>query len=243
MVANSYFGEHRTFNGVLMNRLRGDRGLNYGDYSYLERFEGGLGSNTRFPDVNTPLRQQYFNIWLRPVQPENAHFAVRAALHELEKFVENGLTKEQFDQTRKFLLNYSKLWAQTLDRRLGYKMDSEFYGSDYFINRIDKELKSLSVDDVNKAVKKYISAKNLKVALVADDASGLMEAMLSNAPSPIKYASPVSDKILEDDKVIAMKPLGINKARSHLVPVSQLFENESPGATMERKDQEGGHYR
>jgi zinc protease len=243
MVANSYFGEHRTFNGVLMNRLRGDRGLNYGDYSYLERFEGGLGSNTRFPDVNTPLRQQYFSIWLRPVQPENAHFAVRAALHELEKFVETGLTHEQFEQTRKFLLNYSKLWAQTLDRRLGYKMDSEFYGSDYFIDRIDKELKSLSVDDVNKAVKKYISAKNLKVALVADDASGLMEAMLSNAPSPIKYASPVSDKILEDDKVIAMKPLGINKAKSHLVPVSQLFENESPGATMERKDQEGGHYR
>ena len=243
MVANSHFGEHRTFNGVLMNRLRGDRGLNYGDYSYLERFEGGLGSNTRFPDVNTPLRQQYFSIWLRPVQPENAHFAVRTALYELEKFVENGLTQEQFEQTRKFLLNYSKLWAQTLDRRLGYKMDAEFYGTEYFIDRIDKELRSLSVADVNKAIKKYISDKNLKVALVADDAKGLMDAMLSNAPSPIKYASPVSERILEEDKVISMKPLGINRAKSRLVPVSGLFENESPGVTMERKDQEGGKYR
>ncbi len=33
MVANSYFGEHRTFNGVLMNSIRGNRGMNYGDYS------------------------------------------------------------------------------------------------------------------------------------------------------------------------------------------------------------------
>ena len=33
MVANSYFGEHRTFNGRLMNQMRGLRGLNYGDYS------------------------------------------------------------------------------------------------------------------------------------------------------------------------------------------------------------------
>ena len=85
MVANSYFGEHRTFNGVLMNRLRGDRGLNYGDYSYIERFIGGTGGGSRFPDVNTPLRQQSFSIWLRPVQPENAHFAIRAAKFELEK--------------------------------------------------------------------------------------------------------------------------------------------------------------
>ena len=36
MVANSFLGEHRTFNGRLMNELRGDRGLNYGDYSYIE---------------------------------------------------------------------------------------------------------------------------------------------------------------------------------------------------------------
>ena len=35
-VANSYLGEHRTFNGKLMQDLRGKRGLNYGDYSYDE---------------------------------------------------------------------------------------------------------------------------------------------------------------------------------------------------------------
>jgi zinc protease len=239
LVANSYFGEHRTFNGVLMNRLRGDRGLNYGDYSYIERFTGGLGSNSRFADVNTPLRQQYFNIWLRPVQPENALFSVRAAMYELEKFVDKGLTKEEFEQTRKFVVNYSRLWAQTLDRRLGYKMDSEFYGmKDDYIERIGKELKALKAEDVNRTIKKYISAKNLKVAIVTNDAKSLKDAMLSNAPSPIKYQSPVSEKILEEDKTISTLPLGINASKTRIVPVSQLFENESPGVTIEKKDDE-----
>lgn len=236
MVANSFLGEHRTFNGVLMNRLRGDRGLNYGDYSYIERFIGGLGSGNAFPNVNTPLRQQYFSIWLRPVQSENAHFAVRAALYELQKFVDRGLSAKEFEQTRNFLANYSKLWAQTLDRRLGYTMDSEFYGTDYYIDRIEKELKTMTVDDVNKAIKKYLDPKNMKVAVVAEDAKGLLEKMLTNEPSPIKYSSPVSQRILDEDKEITVLPLGINKERSRVVPVEQLFENESPGQVIERKE-------
>ncbi len=224
LIANSYFGEHRTFNGVLMNRLRGDRGLNYGDYSYIERFLGGTQSGSRFPYLNTPLRQQYFSIWLRPVPPEKAHFAVRNALHELERLVQHGLTEKQFQETRKFLLNYSKLWAQTLDRRLGYRMDSEFYGTEYYIDRIDRELKSLTLEEVNSAIRKYLNSKNLKVAIVAQGAEKLMESMLANEPSAIQYASPVSDHILKEDKVIMRLPLGINKSKTKVLPAADLFE-------------------
>lgn len=222
MVANSYFGEHRTFNGVLMNKLRGDRGLNYGDYSYIEHFvqDGG----TRFQLPNTPRRQQYFSIWIRPVQPENAHFAIRNAMYELKKLVENGLTQEQFDMTRKFLINYSKLWVQTSSRRLGYQMDSEFYGTEFFIDRIEKELKSMKLEDVNNAIKKYLSAENIKIAVVTNDADSLSEAIFNNSPSPIKYASPVSPNILEEDKIIESFPLKINKEKSRVVNVEELFE-------------------
>ncbi|HTY37529.1 MAG TPA: pitrilysin family protein, partial [Bacteroidota bacterium] len=145
MVANSYFGEHRTFSGVLMNRLRGDRGLNYGDYSYIEKFVGGLGSLGVFPQLNTPLRQQYFSIWLRPIPADKTFFGIRDALFELKNLVEKGLSPSDFEATRKFVINYSKLWAATIDRRLGYQMDSEFYDSPYFIDRIEQELKSLTV--------------------------------------------------------------------------------------------------
>ncbi len=224
LVANSYFGEHRTFNGVLMNRLRGDRGLNYGDYSYIERFIGGLGGP--FPDLNTPLRQQYFSIWLRPVQPENTHFAIRNALFELKNLVEKGISKEDFEATRKFVTNYSKLWSATLSRRLGYVMDSEFYGSDYYIDRIERELKTLTVDDVNAAIRKYLHPSDIKIAVVVDEGKGqeFFNAMMTNAPSPIKYASPVSQKILEQDKTIESFPLTLNRTKSKVVSAKDLFE-------------------
>ncbi|MBI1804314.1 MAG: insulinase family protein [Ignavibacteriae bacterium] len=226
MVANSYFGEHRTFNGVLMNRLRGDRGLNYGDYSYIEKFEGGLGSNGVFPTLNTPLRQQFFSIWLRPVQPENTHFAIRNALFELKNLVERELSKDDFEQTRKFVISYSKLSAATMSRRLGYMMDSEFYGSDYYIDRIDRELKMLTVDDVNAAIKKYLHPSDIKIAVAVDEGKGkdFLDAMTFNKPSPIKYQSPVSQNILDQDKLIEVFPLTVNAAKSKVVNAKELFE-------------------
>ncbi len=222
MVVNSYFGEHRTFNGVLMNRLRGDRGLNYGDYSYIENFIQDGGSRFQLP--NTPRREQFFSIWIRPVQPENAHFAIRNAMYELKKLVENGITEENFEMTKKFVINYSKLWAQTASRRLGYKLDSEFYGTEFFIDKMEKEIKALKLDDVNNAIKKYLNAENIMVAVVCNDAASLKEAMFNNAPSPIRYASPVSQNILDEDKIIEVFPLEINKEKSRIVPVSELFE-------------------
>ena len=48
-----------------MQDLRGKRGLNYGDYSYIEDFiQEGMST---FPVPNNPRRQQYFSIWIRPV--------------------------------------------------------------------------------------------------------------------------------------------------------------------------------
>ena len=111
MVANSYFGEHRTFNGLLMNKMRGQRGLNYGDYSYIEHFVQDGGS--RLPVPNIPRRQQFFSIWIRPVPHHNAHFALRQALRELRVLVDEGLGDADFEATREFLVNYSKLYVQT----------------------------------------------------------------------------------------------------------------------------------
>ena len=137
-VANSYLGEHRTFNGKLMQDLRGKRGLNYGDYSYIEDFiqEGG----STFPVPNNPRRQQYFSIWIRPVPQDKAVFALRAALWELDRLVEKGMSPSDFEATRSFLLNYSKLWVQTLSRRLGYAIDGQFYGRKDLVTELAERL-------------------------------------------------------------------------------------------------------
>jgi len=223
VVANSYLGEHRTFNGVLMNHLRGDRGLNYGDYSYIENFiqEGG----STFPAPNIPRRQQFFSVWIRPVEPKNTQFAIRAAMREVQLLIDSGLTEQQFETTRDFLVNYSKLWVQTQSRRLGYVMDSEFYGIPYYVDYLAKQLSALSVNDVNAAIRKHLQAKNYYLSVVAKDAGPLKEALLSNAPSPIQYNNPnVPAEILAQDKVIQVLPININKDKFRIVPSGDLFE-------------------
>ena len=223
LVANSYLGEHRTFNGRLMNVMRGDRGLNYGDYSYIEDFiqEGG----STFPLTNIPRRQQFFSIWIRPVAPGNALFALRQATRELKKLVDSGLSAEDFETTRKYLLNYSRLWAQDQSRRLGYQMDSEFYGTKLVIDRIQDELPRLKVADVNAAVKRHLQTDNLTVAIVTQDAAAVKETLLSGHPTPITYQTPTTNEaLLKEDKEIEAFPLPLARERVRVVKAQELFE-------------------
>ena len=90
----SYFGQHRSSNSYLYGRLRELRGLNYGDYAYIEYFPRGMFQFE--PDPNIARQQQIFQIWIRPVEPQNANFTLRAALYEYDKLVKNGLSKEDF---------------------------------------------------------------------------------------------------------------------------------------------------
>ncbi len=223
MIANSYLGEHRTFNGRLMNKMRGERGLNYGDYSYIENFIQDGGS--AFPLPNVARRQQFFSIWIRPVAHANSLFALRQAVRELKLLVDAGMSSSDFEATRKYVLNYSRLWTQDLSRRLGYRMDSEFYGIDSFIDRIQQELTRLKVEDVNAAVKRHLQERNLAVAIVTPDAAAMKEALLSGKPTPITYQTPTtSEALLEEDKQIEAFPLPVNRERVSIVKAQDLFE-------------------
>src|SRR5205807_9487224 len=80
-VARAWLGEHRASTGRLYQRLREIRGLNYGDYTYIEFFTRPGGQF--FPSPNTVRRAQAFEIWIRPVVPANAQMSLRLALYEL----------------------------------------------------------------------------------------------------------------------------------------------------------------
>ncbi len=222
LLANSYLGEHRTFNGVLMNELRGKRGLNYGDYSYIENFiqEGG----TTFPVPNIPRRQQYFSLWLRPVPHPNALFALRAALYHVERLVREGIPERAFQQTRSFLATYSRLWAQNLDRRLGYLQDSEFYGVPDYLAEVRARLAGMNRNQVNEAVRRHLRASNVVVVLVSEDARGMLEALESGSPTPIAYDSAETPAgVLQEDRIIEKFPVPINSRRSAVVNPGELF--------------------
>ncbi len=220
MVANSFLGEHRTFHGRLMQQLRGKRGLNYGDYSYIEYYFQPPFTNT--PTPNVPRRLQYFSVWVRPVVPNTAHFALRNAIYEVERLIAQGMTQEEFELTRDYLINYSKLWAQTLPDRLGFLMDSRFYGTDYFIDEIDERLKALTLEEVNAAISRYIQADDFKAVLVTDGAEAVRAALEGDEPSPMPYNAPPEAEVVEEDKLI--EGLSVKSDEITIVAVDTMFE-------------------
>jgi zinc protease len=220
MVANSFLGEHRTSFGVLMNQLREKRGLNYGDYSYIEYWDRPPFTTNPSPEV--PRREQYFSVWIRPVVPADAHFALRAGLYEVQRLRDRGMTQAELDITRDFLINYSKLWAQSLEDRLGFHMDSRYYGMPYYIDEIEARLKKLTLADVNAAIKKYLTTESYDAVIVTANAQQLKETLQKDEPSPKTYNSTVTPDILAADKTI--QALKVQPTRIDVVPVAEVFQ-------------------
>jgi zinc protease len=220
MVANSFLGEHRTFHGRLQQQLRQARGLNYGDYSYIEYWF--FPPRTSKPTPNVPRREQYFSVWLRPLVPNTAHFAVRNALYEVERLRDKGLTQAEFDLTREFLLNYTKLWGQTLRDRLGFQMDSRYYGMPSYLDEIQTRLPKLTVEDVNRAAKKYLQTENFEAVIVTAKAADFKAALEKDEPSPMKYNTQAAPEVLTADKTI--EALKVKPTSIEIVPVAQVFE-------------------
>jgi zinc protease len=221
-VANSWLGEHRNSSSHLYNVLREIRGLNYGDYSYIEYFPNGGALQT--PPPNSARRRQIFEIWIRPVPNAARQFALRGAIREYEHLVENGLTQGEFDLTRKFLHNYVLHYAPTTMDRLAFALDDKFYnvpGSHLELFR--KMLEQVTLPEVNAAVKKYWQYKNMQIVIVTKDAESLKKALVTNAPSPYTYPTPKPESVLKEDKEISTYKLDIKPENVRIVPVGELF--------------------
>jgi zinc protease len=221
-LAAAYLGQHRTFAGRLMQKMRADRGLNYGDYAYAEHFV--QDGHTRFPLPNVARKQQYFSVWIRPVQPEQAHFALRMAVRELETFVREGISQPDFGRIQRFVDGYFALFAQTEQQRLGNLLDDAFYGvSGPHLDTLRAAMRALTREQVNAAVKRHLDPSKLQIALVARDAEKLSAALLGGEPSPIAYPAEKPPELLEEDKLIAAHPLNLRAEQLRIVPVGQVF--------------------
>ncbi len=230
-LANSWLGEHRNSSSHLYQVIREARGLNYGDYSYLEAWPGG--HFTSLPPVNVARRSQIFQIWIRPVSSvkegdlhDRALFALRAALRELERLVDQGLSEEEFALTRGFLWNYTVNLGSTLSRRLGYRLDDRFYGipDPGYLAGIRPGLNGLTRDSVNQAVKRHLRSGDFWVVLITRDAEAMKRKLLSGEPTPISYPAPKPPAILEEDALISRFPIPVSEDRIEIVRVQEVFE-------------------
>jgi zinc protease len=222
-IAASWLGEHRSPSSHLYQVIRESRGLNYGDYAYIENYpEGG---RREVPPENVGRRKQLFEIWIRPVPNAARQFAARAALREWKNLIDNGMTQENFNLTRQYLKKYILHYAPTTMQRLGYAMDDAFYGvAGSHLEKFRDAMDKVTLDQVNAAIRKYWKYGTMHIVFVTNEAQQLKDALVSDAPSPITYQTPKPDTILQEDKEIASFPLKIKAENVKIVQVNELFE-------------------
>lgn len=222
LVAQTYLGQHRQSVGRLYQRIREARGLNYGDYAYIEYFPNGM---FRFePAPNLGRYEQIFQIWIRPLEPPTAHFGLRLALFEFDRFLREGLSAEEFETTRSFLSKNVNLLTKTKRAELGYAIDSKFYGVSEYTEYVKKGLAKMTRDDVNRAIKKYLQSKDMQIVMIADNANQWREKLLANQPSPMKYNSAKPQALLDEDKLVEKLPIPLKPENIKVVPVDTVFE-------------------
>ncbi len=242
-IANIWFGTHRDGFSHLYQMIREQRGYNYGDYSYVEHFEGRPFN--LFPPTNTPRRQQYFSIWIRPIQHDYAHHILKAMTWELENFVREGLTEEECGLAKnKARVLYLSL-AETGSRLLGYKLDDSFYGLEPgYLDGYLENVEAVTCEQVNAAIKKHLQAENLRYVIItsAEVAPKLADEIARGGAAwgkqPAEYQIDVKEEggakvytvpeakleLLRRDAVWAYYPLNIPRDRIRIVPAEKMFE-------------------
>jgi zinc protease len=220
-IARAWLGEHRASSGRLYQRIREARGFNYGDYAYIEAFPRGMFQYV--PDPNLARRQQIFEIWIRPVTPDNAHMALRIAVHELSELLANGMSPADFERTRDYLMKNVFVMTARQDDQLGYGLDSQWYGIGEFTETMRKALGALTVDRVNAAIRQYWSATDLSIVIVTRDAQRLKERLAADVVSPVTYDGDKPATLLEEDQRLSALRLGIVAERVRITPAAEVF--------------------
>ena len=157
------------------------------------------------------------------MQPANAMFALRQALFETERLLREGIPEQAFEETRRFLLNYSKLWTQDASRRLGYAIDGLVYGKE-LIAELARRLPKMKKADVDRAVRKHLSARQWAAALVTPRAGEVRDRLLAGGPTPIVYdTAGTPPEILREDAMIERLPLAVSAEATTVRPIESMF--------------------
>jgi zinc protease len=176
------------------------------------------------PSPNLMRRSQIFQIWIRPVEPPAAAFALRLAAYELDKLVKDGIPADDFERTKEFLGKYVNVLTKTKSAELGYAIDSLVYGIPDYNSYIKNGVAKLTREQVNAAIRKHLRADRLQIVAVAANAEDLKSQITGAGPSAIQYNSAKPADIVAEDKIAGAWDLGLRPQDVEIVPVARVFE-------------------
>jgi zinc protease len=218
VLAFTALGAHRQSFGLLFRELRASRGLNYGTYAYFEPFrERG---DAALPEQGTLRRQGLLHLWVRPTTAENAPFALKLAIDELERFVKDGLDQEALDDVRSYVRGALPLWAADPGRRLAYAVEAVAADEPDALVRLADSIDAVTPEQVRAALQRHVRLADLQIVAVGGGLDAVAERV--GAVSPITYQAATPDAAqAARDAAVAGKELEIGAV--HRVGVGEVF--------------------
>lgn len=139
------------FGSRLMEEIRVKRGLAYSIYA---RADFGLSSSKIWGYMQT--------------KNESKDDAIEVIKSEFLKFVKDGVSQDELNSAKNFLLGSVVLQKETMFGRINIKQ-KEFYMGDEFgeLERTLEKIKALNLDDLNKFIKAHDEILNLSFSVVS----------------------------------------------------------------------------
>ena len=187
--------------GRLYQALREERGLNYGDYAYIERYTQAGWSSRQ--ETGTGRMQNPFYVWIRPVAAADGAFTLRGATGLIEDFVADGLSADEFERIQRYLEGRVALWADDPGRRLGWAVEAESMGWSDPVATLPEQVAALTLDEVNTAIARHIHPESMHYVVVTRDADAFIQSVSDDVSSPLAAANhtapePGSPRATED---------------------------------------------
>jgi zinc protease len=152
MLANHLFGSGG--DSRLWNRIREKEGLSYSVYSAVQWNPIEVNSQWSASAI---------------FAPQNRDKVEKAFREELQRSLKDGFTQTELDAGRKGLLNFRQL-GRAQDERVAAGWVSNLYLQRTFADsaRVDAALQALTLEQVNRAWRKYLKADQMLLGLAGD---------------------------------------------------------------------------
>jgi zinc protease len=152
MIANSALGQS-TLSSRLGLQVRDKEGLTY-----------GINSVFRAPSL--AAGPWYVGV---SVNPQNVERAINSALSVLRDYVEHGIRPDELEDEKSAAIGSFKVSLATNAGLARALWNAEFYGLGLdYIDRYPQIIQSVTVEDVNAAIRKYFRPDHLTVVVAGD---------------------------------------------------------------------------
>jgi len=138
------------FGSRLMEEIRVKRGLAYSAYGYVSQNKS----------------HSYFTGYLQ-TKNESANEAVKLVKELVKDFVKNGVTKDELESAKKFLLGSEPLRTETLSSRLNRAFTNYYRGLEQDHSQKElEEIESLKLEDLNQYIKSHKEINKLSFSII-----------------------------------------------------------------------------